>query len=286
MVDDTPDDLVFELHAGALWPDHPYGYSILGTRDTVKRAQAADLRRAARRGVSSRADRVIAAAGNVDARRLLEVLERDGLVRRASGVQRAPLPPRRHARGARGVAHVKRERDIAQTHIVLGTDTLPHRRSAALSPCRRWSNAAGRRHVEPAVPAGARGARPRVHRVFVYNQFYQDTGQHGVYLGDAAGEADAALRRDPAGDADAWRPAGWPTTNSPTGKQPAARGSSCCRWRARGVAHVAGGRSSRCIDEPYRPLDATAGGDRRGHAGAGRARSAAEFLDPTQTCRL
>ena len=30
-VADTPDDLVFELHAATLWPDHPYGYSILGT---------------------------------------------------------------------------------------------------------------------------------------------------------------------------------------------------------------------------------------------------------------
>src|SRR5688572_21663799 len=35
MVDDTPDDLVFELHNEALWGDHPFGYSILGTRDTV-----------------------------------------------------------------------------------------------------------------------------------------------------------------------------------------------------------------------------------------------------------
>src|SRR5688572_27963721 len=35
IVDDTPDDLVFELHNEALWGSHPYGYSILGTRDTV-----------------------------------------------------------------------------------------------------------------------------------------------------------------------------------------------------------------------------------------------------------
>src|SRR5690606_7313368 len=31
-VEDTPDDLVFDLHAEALWGDHPYGFSILGTR--------------------------------------------------------------------------------------------------------------------------------------------------------------------------------------------------------------------------------------------------------------
>src|SRR5207248_5441948 len=35
MVDDTPDDLVFELHNEAMWGKHPYGYSILGTRETV-----------------------------------------------------------------------------------------------------------------------------------------------------------------------------------------------------------------------------------------------------------
>src|SRR5678809_564029 len=35
MVEDTPDDLVFELHNEALWGEHPSGYSILGTRDTV-----------------------------------------------------------------------------------------------------------------------------------------------------------------------------------------------------------------------------------------------------------
>ncbi|MDH4349230.1 MAG: insulinase family protein, partial [Gemmatimonadota bacterium] len=33
-VEDTPDDQVFELFSDRLWPEHPYGYSILGTRDT------------------------------------------------------------------------------------------------------------------------------------------------------------------------------------------------------------------------------------------------------------
>jgi len=35
MVEDTPDDLVFELHNAAMWGDHPLGYSILGTRESV-----------------------------------------------------------------------------------------------------------------------------------------------------------------------------------------------------------------------------------------------------------
>jgi hypothetical protein len=32
MVEDTPDDIVFEMHNALLWGDHPFGYSILGTR--------------------------------------------------------------------------------------------------------------------------------------------------------------------------------------------------------------------------------------------------------------
>src|SRR5437763_7049951 len=44
MVEDTPDDLVFELHNEVLWGRHPYGYSILGTRDTVQSLGVRDLR--------------------------------------------------------------------------------------------------------------------------------------------------------------------------------------------------------------------------------------------------
>ena len=38
-----PDDLVFELHGDRMWRGHPYGYSILGTRDTVGAITREDL---------------------------------------------------------------------------------------------------------------------------------------------------------------------------------------------------------------------------------------------------
>src|SRR4051812_20604591 len=44
MVEDTPDDLVFELHNAALWGEHPYGYSILGTRESVGSLKVRDLK--------------------------------------------------------------------------------------------------------------------------------------------------------------------------------------------------------------------------------------------------
>src|SRR3954466_7885345 len=64
MVDDTPDDLVFELHNEALWGSHPYGYSILGTRETVSSLSVADLKDL--HGRAYHPDHlVVAASGNV-----------------------------------------------------------------------------------------------------------------------------------------------------------------------------------------------------------------------------
>src|SRR3989475_8555786 len=44
-VEDTPDDLGFDLSARQLWPSHPYGYSILGTRQSVSALATTDLKR-------------------------------------------------------------------------------------------------------------------------------------------------------------------------------------------------------------------------------------------------
>ena len=63
-VEDTPDDLVFDLHAQALWGEHPYGYSILGTRATVGALTAADLRRLHERAYR-RPNLLVAVAGNI-----------------------------------------------------------------------------------------------------------------------------------------------------------------------------------------------------------------------------
>ena len=63
-VEDTPDDLVFELHGSNLWPDSAYGRSILGSAESV-----ASMPIQALREVHGRAYRggnlTVAAAGNI-----------------------------------------------------------------------------------------------------------------------------------------------------------------------------------------------------------------------------
>jgi hypothetical protein len=65
MVEDTPDDQVFELHNAALWGAHPYGYSILGTRESVVALDTEDLR--VLHALAYRPSQiVIAASGNIE----------------------------------------------------------------------------------------------------------------------------------------------------------------------------------------------------------------------------
>lgn len=184
-VEDTPDDLVFELHARTLWPDHPYGYSILGTPETVGRLGVTELA-AAHEGGYYRGNCVIAAAGHVDHGQLLTVLQREGWFEGGAEAAREPVP----AVPARRGAVLAERRDTTQSHVVLGTDTFPAR-----DP-RRYALA-----ILTNVLGGGMSSRlfQRVreelglaYAVYAFQQGYQSAGMTGVYVGAAPGAAAAA----------------------------------------------------------------------------------------------
>ena len=183
---DTPDDLVHELHAAALWPTHPYGYSILGTPETVSALGTGDLREA-HQGYYP-ANCVVAAAGNVNHDQLLEALEREGWF--ADGAPAPPRPPVVPEPAARGVERTE-VRDSTQTHIVFGTDTFP------LRDPRRFAlgilvNAFGG-GMSSRLFQRVREQLGLAYAVFAFKQFYQSTGQLGVYVGTQPSTADAAI---------------------------------------------------------------------------------------------
>jgi predicted Zn-dependent peptidase len=186
-VADTPDDLVFELHARALWPSHPYGYSILGTAESLEAMSAEDLRALHRTGYY-KGNCVIAAAGNVDHTALLSLLEREGWfegsIREEPRTGIAPAPA---IAGATCIEH----RDTAQTHIVFGTDTFP------LRDPRRFALA-----ILTNIFGGGMSSRlfQRVreelglaYAIYAYKQFFQSSGQLGVYVGTQPSTADEAV---------------------------------------------------------------------------------------------
>ena len=186
-VSDTPDDLVFELHADSLWPEHPYGYSILGTPDTLAGISADDLRCLHQTGYY-RGNCVIAAAGNVDHDRLLDALAREGWL--DDGARERPRPAVPLSPAARGGDRWV-ERDTAQTHVVFGTDTFPLRdpRRFAISIL---TNVFGG-GMSSRLFQRVREELGLAYAVFAYKNFHQSSGQLGVYVGTQTASADQAV---------------------------------------------------------------------------------------------
>jgi predicted Zn-dependent peptidase len=191
-VEDTPDDLCFDLHAAALWGPHPYGYSILGTRETVSSLRAADLQRV-HAELYHPANLVFAAAGNVEHERFVAQVR--ALVSARDPGSRRAAPPLPNGGPSGGVHQV--ERSTAQTHIVFGTRCFAHgdpRRYALVL----LSNALGG-GMSSRLFQRVREELGLAYAVFSYQSFYHDAGYAGVYVGtrpESADRAEAVLREE------------------------------------------------------------------------------------------
>jgi len=186
-VDDTPDDLVFELHNAQLWGNHPYGYSILGTRETVGALDQTDLR-----ALHSRAYHpeqiVVAAAGNVEHDALIETLEASGW----ADIPRGGLPALKSPAPIVQVPSVVHfERDTAQTHIVIGSPAFEHsdpRRYAMSMVGMLFGGGMSSRLFQR-----IREELGLAYSVYSFQSFHEDAGVHGVYVGTTPETARAAV---------------------------------------------------------------------------------------------
>jgi predicted Zn-dependent peptidase len=193
-VEDTPDDLVFELHSHELWGDHPYGYSILGTRETVSRLTAADLARAHDRAYRS-SDLVVAAAGSVKHAEMVELASALFHPWQGAPLGERPAPPVARAEVSGRVVHVPRA--AAQTHLVFGTPTFGHRdprRYAMVLLANAFGGGMSSRLFQR-----VREELGLAYTVFSYQTFYADAGVSGVYVGtrpEWAARAEEVIRAE------------------------------------------------------------------------------------------
>ena len=186
MVEDTPDDLVFDLLAAKLWPEHGYGHSILGTRDTVGALSESDLKTTHRAGYYP-GNCVVAAAGSVDHPAVLSLLEREGWFQAPDLMPpRTPVVPEPAVRGAR----YQEERDATQVHIVFATDTLaykdPRRFALAILTNTFGGGMSSRLFQRIREELGL------AYAVYAYQNLYQSTGVSGVYIGTQPATAEQA----------------------------------------------------------------------------------------------
>lgn len=185
-VADTPDDLVHELFAETLYPEHPYGWPILGTADTVGALEADHLQATHQRGYFP-GNCVIAVAGQVQHDEVLAHLDALGWF---AG---EPLPAMLPVTDTVAALGVRRDepRDLQQVHLVLGTDTF---RSA--DP-RRWPMAV----VATALGAGmssrlfqrVREELGLCYAIYAWHAGYRSGGTFGVYVGTQPSTADRAV---------------------------------------------------------------------------------------------
>jgi len=192
-VDDTPDDLVFELHGEQLWGKHPYGYRILGNRESVSSLSVADLKALHDRAYHP-GNVIVAASGNVDHDDLVRILENTGWAQVASRDTRPASPPP-PVPCPSTVRHV--EREGAQTHIVFGSPTVAHgdsrRHALGLLGMMLGGGMSSRLFQRIREDLGL------AYSVYSFQSFHRDSGNHGIYVGtapDTAAEAAGAIREE------------------------------------------------------------------------------------------
>ena len=186
-VADTPDDEVFDLTYETMWPSHPYGFQILGTKETVTGLSADDLKQL-HSSAYFPGNCVIAAAGNITHEALLKEVEAQGWF--DGVVTQAPLPVPPVPAAVRGVKR-SFEKDTAQTHIVFATDTIPYsdRRKYAMLVI---SNVFGG-GMSSRLFQRIREELGLAYAIYSFTSFYRAMGLAGVYIGTQPSKADKAV---------------------------------------------------------------------------------------------
>jgi predicted Zn-dependent peptidase len=202
-VEDTPDDQVFDFAYQALWPQHPYGYSILGTRDTVSALSTDDLRQLHQRAYFP-ANCVVAGAGNLTHERLLEELGKLGWFNASPGntssrnaSSATPFSATSHPPPAVRGAGARHHKDTAQTHIVFATDSVPYadrRKYAILVLANIFGGGMSSRLFQR-----IREELGLAYGIYAFTSFYRQVGVCGVYVGTqskTAAQTETAIREE------------------------------------------------------------------------------------------
>jgi len=186
MVEDTPDDLVMEMFAGAFWPDHPLGRSILGSKRSVGRLRREGLAEFFARVYQPR-NIVITAAGHLEHEATSRLARRhfDGLRAR---------PSLRNGRAPRVAARVvtRSKRELEQVHVCIGTrgysQTHPDRYGCAILNTVLGGSMSSR------LFQNIREKRGLVYSISSGVTAYSDTGVFSIYAGTSRESAPEVIR--------------------------------------------------------------------------------------------
>jgi predicted Zn-dependent peptidase len=185
MVDDTPDDILGEMYASRLWPDHPIGRPILGTRKALRAYTQDEVRRFFRK-VYVPSNLILSIAGRITEKKAVELATRlFSAIPKGRGHARSDRPSTHH-----GLIR-KHKKTLAQTHLCLGalgpssTDSdrfTGHVLSTVLGgsiSSRLFQNVREKRGLVYSISAGLSG--------------FMDTGSLSIYAATAKERIDTVL---------------------------------------------------------------------------------------------
>lgn len=184
MVEDEPEELVHDLLALAVWPDHPLGRPVAGTPQSVGGLNRAILTSWVNRNYCG-PRMVISAAGAVDHQHLADLIS-------------ASLKPRPETEDRQVTAPVSRpgltvkRRKLEQAHLVISSDfpdqTDPRRHAAAIVSLGLGGNMSSRLFQE------IRERRGLAYSVYSYYTPLSDCGRLEIYAGAAPDKIEEVRR--------------------------------------------------------------------------------------------
>ncbi len=179
-VEDTPDDLVFELFDLAAFPDQPIGRPILGRPESVTKLGGREIRAYLERFYGANA-MIVSAAGAVRHDEIVGVTER-----LFAGLPRVAPPPHEAARYAGGER--KSRKSAEQANLVIGFESVSHFDPDNYA-AHLFSNAVGG-GMASRLFQEVREKRGLAYSIYTFNWSFADTGLFGLHA--AASPRDAA----------------------------------------------------------------------------------------------
>ena len=173
-MEDTPDDRVHEMFAGALWPSHPIGLPVLGSRKTVGSFGHDDAVGFRERHYLT-GNCIAVAAGHVDHDEFVKA------VREKLRLREAPRSARERTEAVTEKRVVNLTKETEQAHVCYGVAGLnahaPERFALSVMDTIFGGGMSSRLFQE------IREKRGLAYAVYSYHSLYQDTGQYTIYAG-------------------------------------------------------------------------------------------------------
>jgi predicted Zn-dependent peptidase len=184
MLEDTPEDLVHDVFAEALFGDHPLGREIMGTIGTVKAISRSDLTSFHHSNYQS-PNVVVAATGNLEHEQVVEWAGRGFAAGQLASAARVPARPQT-TRKLRVM-----NKSTEQAHLVVGGLGYPARHPLRFA----WGvldNLLGG-GVSSRLFQEIRERRGLAYSVYSYRHLFSEIGMYGIYVGTAPANVSETL---------------------------------------------------------------------------------------------